>query len=411
MEITIEELKRQIANNDPKAQNELGYRYLHGQDIEQNDRAAYELFKKAAAQGLIEAQHNLGNCYALGRGTKKNFKKAVDLFSIGALKGYDIAVASMENLYKNRQIRKYCEEKNYYFSKNTTVALFDILGFSNYVKTNSTDKIVALYNKLVSIINKVPDRHVPVPTPISKDWKQCVCLAGVKGDVFTTYSSDTFVIWMNTNQNIYKRNGTVPFYLRTMYHEPYPLMVAEADNYNQVFYDNHIYYIYFLEVCLEFFCEALKAGIPLRGCISTGNAYFDKDKGIYIGESLVEAARGEGARRSIGVDFGASFAKFHPVFPRFYIPNKISVSKHREFSSPFSLDWARYWRRKNEDLDCIKLIEEMCADENFSVYYENAKEFYKFSESNADWAAEVNSKSCTSMKDYFDNVEQWLKDK
>lgn len=102
MEITIEELKRQATNNDPKAQNELGYCYLHGQDVEQNDRAAYELFKKAAAQGLIEAQHNLGNCYALGRGTRKNFKKAVDLFSIGALKGYDIAVAAMENLYKNR---------------------------------------------------------------------------------------------------------------------------------------------------------------------------------------------------------------------------------------------------------------------------------------------------------------------
>ena len=63
----------------------------------------------------------------------------------------------------------------------------------------------------------------------------------------------------------------------------------------------------FLQICIEFFCEAIKAGISLRGCISTGMATMNQHDSIYFGRPLVEAARGETAQSCIGMAFGRSF--------------------------------------------------------------------------------------------------------
>lgn len=46
---------------------------------------------------------------------------------------------------------------------------------------------------------------------------------------------------------------------------------------------------------MDFFCQSIIEGIPLRGCISTGIAMMDQYKSIYFGNPLVEAARGEPA--------------------------------------------------------------------------------------------------------------------
>ena len=44
---------------------------------------------------------------------------------------------------------------------------------------------------------------------------------------------------------------------------------------------------------MDFFCQAIVDGIPLRGCIGTGLAIMNQDKSIYLGEPLVEVAKGE----------------------------------------------------------------------------------------------------------------------
>ena len=76
----------------------------------------------------------------------------------------------------------------------------------------------------------------------------------------------------------------------------------------------------FLQICIEFFCEAIKAGIPLRGCISTGMATMNQHDSIYFGRPLVEAARGEAAQSCIGMAVGRSFNNYHPVYNRYFIP-------------------------------------------------------------------------------------------
>lgn len=58
---------------------------------------------------------------------------------------------------------------------------------------------------------------------------------------------------------------------------------------------------------MEFFCQAIFAGIPLRGCLSTGMALMDQEKTIYFGDPIVEAARGETAQYAIGIAFGKKF--------------------------------------------------------------------------------------------------------
>ena len=57
---------------------------------------------------------------------------------------------------------------------------------------------------------------------------------------------------------------------------------------------------------MDFFCQSIIEGIPLRGCISTGIAMMDQYKSIYFGNPLVEAARGEPAQNTLGVAFGKS---------------------------------------------------------------------------------------------------------
>lgn len=403
----IEELSKAANENDSIAQNELGICYLTGHDVPKDEKQAVLLFRLAAEKGLVEAQHNLGCCYALGQGVKKNLKLAVDLFSIGAFQGNDEAIFAIEDLCKNKTIEKYCKDKGYYFSPNIVLAYFDILGFSNFVNSNQTHKVVQLYNKLIDIINRSPSDVTYVPHPVSADCKQNYYVAGVVGDIHTFYSSDSFLIWMRVNQKIHKRNPYVPYWLRTAFYDKYPLLI-ETDK-EPIFYSNNIYYHAFLEVCMDFFCEALKQGIALRGCISTGAAYFDEKNKIYLGKPLVEAVRAESARQYIGIDFGRSFMKFHPLFNKYFIPNIINVRKNEEFSSTFSVDWARHWRKNYKDDNCVdKIIDMRSKNEEFSIYYDNTIKFYEFSRNNENWSTEVNCEKFKNIDDYIQQAKWWL---
>ena len=59
-----------------------------------------------------------------------------------------------------------------------SIALFDILGFSNFAATHGNKSILDLYNKLLEIIY-TPDLEKAVPVPISEDWKQGVYYNGL----------------------------------------------------------------------------------------------------------------------------------------------------------------------------------------------------------------------------------------
>ncbi len=297
-----------------------------------------------------------------------------------------------------------------------SIALFDILGFSNYVESNGTNLVKELYSKLVDLIAKIeshsnegsfhPASVVPVPT--SPDWTNNQLVADANGYIHVCHFSDTFLIYVNYMM------GRNPWWLRDSYYESYPLTIGEANTeYCPLFFEEHHIYISFLQVCMHFFCEAIKLGIPLRGCISTGMAVMNKHQSIYFGRPLVEAARGESAQNAIGVSFGKSFNNYHPVYNQYFIPYPKHAKENNSqthYLSPMSLDWPRYWRNSTNfnNLSLVECINKMNLNPSFSNYYDNAVQFVQFSEANEKWSDMINREGLTDIIDYYKRVNDWI---
>lgn len=87
---------------------------------------------------------------------------------------------------------------------------------------------------------------------------------------------------------------------------------------------------------MDFFCQAIISGIPLRGCIATGTAIMDTEKSILFGKLIVEAACGETERDAIGICFGKSFKNSHPVYNDYF--SNIKKYSKDSYVSPMMLD-------------------------------------------------------------------------
>ncbi len=61
-------------------QHSLGYMYMNGRGVAQDDREAAQWFRKAAEQGFASAQTLLGIIYATGRGVAQDDREAVRLY-------------------------------------------------------------------------------------------------------------------------------------------------------------------------------------------------------------------------------------------------------------------------------------------------------------------------------------------
>lgn len=296
-----------------------------------------------------------------------------------------------------------------------SIALFDILGFSNFVTNNGTEVILDLYNKLLDLINKqksTPEGQASfagsvVPVPTSPDWRNNALIADANGFVRVCHFSDTFIIYVNYQL------GKQGWWLRDTKYEPNPLLIGEANTpYCPIFFDSHTIYLSYLQTCMEFFCQAIFAGIPLRGCLSTGMALMDQEKSIYFGNPIVEAARGETAQDALGIAFGKSFNNYHPVYHDYFIPylgHMKSNSNKTEFLSPMVLDWPRYWRHSPDfkDYSLVEYIDKMNTDPNFSKYYENAIEFVEFSEKHENWSDEINRDGLGDILDFHKRALEW----
>ena len=298
-----------------------------------------------------------------------------------------------------------------------SIALFDILGFSNFVEKNGNEVVLELYNKLVELIHRKESNFDEgtlhsgsvVPVPVSADWKSNQLVADGNGYIHVCHFSDTFIIYVNY---LFEKSA---WWLRDSFYEPYPLTLGEiGTEYCTLFYDKHRIYISFLQLCMEFFCEAIKAGIPLRGCVATGMAMMDKHQSIFFGRPLVEAARGEPAQNAIGIAFGKSFNNYHPVYNRYFIPYLGHIKKNdkkADFLSPMVLDWPRFWRGHPEfkGLSIVDCINKMNTNPTFSCYYDNAIEFADFSERHEKWPENIDREGITDIIDYYDRVKAWYK--
>ncbi len=143
-----------------------------------------------------------------------------------------------------------------------SIALFDILGFSNFVECNGTHVIMELYQKLLDLIHPLesqfcrPTPHVGsvVPVPMSPDWKYSQLVADGNGYVRTCHFSDTFIIYVSY---LFQKG---PWLLRDTLCEPHPLLLGPQTEAARLFYGGHHIYLSFLQICMEFFCQAVGRG-------------------------------------------------------------------------------------------------------------------------------------------------------
>jgi hypothetical protein len=98
-DVLIQDLVAAADAGDPSAQVELGTRYHAGDGVEQEDRAACEMYAHAAMQGHPAGATYLGECFLYGRGTAENQPRAIEWFRAGAEGGFPLAMHYLGECY------------------------------------------------------------------------------------------------------------------------------------------------------------------------------------------------------------------------------------------------------------------------------------------------------------------------
>ena len=84
----VKKLRRAAEQGDASAQTSLGWLYMYGQGVPQNDKEALKWFRLAAAQGYANGQYNVGLLYMMGRGVPQNYEEALKWFRLAAAQGH-----------------------------------------------------------------------------------------------------------------------------------------------------------------------------------------------------------------------------------------------------------------------------------------------------------------------------------
>ena len=226
------------------------------------------------------------------------------------------------------------------------VALFDLLGFETMLTRLGIERMYVKYQELIHdtfVPSVAPDKYSLAEGMFADELRQ----GHLKLPIRYAYFSDTLLIWAQFHNAFV---GT------------------------------------FLDRCSSLFCNALEAGLPLRGAVSVGDVIFHKKTNTYLGEPLVEAARLEKAQDALGVALCSSTRNisFPPDMVMKYDP-PIKPLKPGE-KSPLSglvLDWPRFWKDFYRGTPVDKLRELRVT--NFAKYYDNAIDFVHYSETNRDW--------------------------
>jgi hypothetical protein len=231
----------------------------------------------------------------------------------------------------------------------TVLAFFDVLGFSDRVSRIGLPKIYQQYQEIISIAKgKSAERIIPVLIPDGAGGLDSgLCIRTLQ----FAYFSDTIMIWVK-----------------------YELPVVES----------------FLASVLDFFCEALLRGLPMRACITFGEAIMRPQDGVFLGEPIIEAARGEQAQSWLGISFGPSvnqrrygwLGSLKQVVPYYdhAKPGKESLVGN------LVLDWPRRWRDAySEHGSAIETLTNLNTDDRFTSYYDGALKLVEHSTNSEAW--------------------------
>lgn len=224
-------------------------------------------------------------------------------------------------------------------------AMFDVLGFSAWVKSVGLQTVLESYHTLIERAVTKPNEKGSLSAVQMPDGM----IFAVTGAPHHAYFSDTILLWC-------------------------PLVPALVGD--------------FVERCNELICEALSMDIPLRGAITLGDAVLDSDSNFFLGEPIIEAARLEKAQNWMGMTLGNSavwapfLAQLHGTAIIEYAPP--IKENTTEPVPPIVLDWPRRWRNKHGKCPSLKL-RELNKQPLFSKYWENTIRFAEFSASKHDW--------------------------
>lgn len=226
---------------------------------------------------------------------------------------------------------------------------FDVLGFSERVSELGLDTIYTEYTRLLSLVEK---RNGPAamsgyaPADFTGDPEKYFANRDTEikwapiatvGDLSTYCFSDTILLWCSYR----------------------PLVAGLV-----------------IDVAIDFFCQCLHAGIPLRGAASIGELVMDQERGIFLGKPIVEAARAESAQRWCGFSLGPSFREYPMLCPAnrilpFEAHIKAGCDAH---VLDIGVDWTWHWRKLFSETPLPSFIERYRRT-GYEAYWDNTLAF------------------------------------
>ena len=109
-------VKAEAERGDATEQNNLGFMYANGDNVEKDQVEALKWYRKAADQGLAAAQNILGNMYRNGEGVEKDYAEAVKWYRKSADQGDAVAQNILGIMYEkgNGVEKDYVEALKWY---------------------------------------------------------------------------------------------------------------------------------------------------------------------------------------------------------------------------------------------------------------------------------------------------------
>lgn len=238
------------------------------------------------------------------------------------------------------------------------VCFLDILGFSNKIsKEGGLKEIKDKYLKLTEAVSKINKRYKDILSTGFGEGSYATSNndVGVFYKTNLLYGSDSIIIWADRTWEHVKNNKSLDELHIAAKWMGFP---KPCDP--------------FIDICNEIICTSIELDLPLRGALSSGDAYFDFDKHIFIGKPIVEAALLEKIQDIVGASFCKSFEeqiipkRFSLAFDD-YLKNENEgcvkcckgIVKAKAITNNNLLDWPRHWRktRSKELSNAIEAID------------------------------------------------------
>lgn len=241
--------------------------------------------------------------------------------------------------------------------QDTTSVLFffDVLGFSERVSELGLEAMYAEYGRLLDLVEArnepgamagyAPsdfdgnfDKYFAPRENTEPSWAPLA----TAGDLSAYCFSDTILIWCSYD----------------------PLMLGLA-----------------IDVAIDFFCQCLHAGIPLRGAASIGRLIADQERGVFLGDPIIEAARAESSQQWCGFSLGPSFRKYPMLCPANRLLNFDAHVKpaRKECVLNVGIEWTWHWHRLYPDTS-LSSIATHYRRPGYEVYWDNTLAFEALAE-------------------------------